>query len=655
MKDYAQKFVDMDFENRFYSVRMHIFFITIITYFLFTFTWLLTHINNLQSQTFNPLPILLVSIVFLLLGIFIYKRGFNYTLMSIVTFIFQCLFILSAYLNGYIVLTSLLLTVISLYSLLPHKIARFFFAMLMISASLVFIKHVVTLDFWLFSRFILIPLMLGILLDHWSSENFNLEERTMRQLVVLVCSLYMIFSVAILMLVLYGIAPGQVHVYIFMFVATLLVAISNRRKFNIFSLGVFLAIMCLLQIFASAKTPYIGLIYSGGLICVVSIFASRVVSILTAIGFFTFNIYVYLPAHLPVDIISLRAIIVSLMAFIIITAFVSAIRVHAKSMDQSFSNLLPSKIWIYQFFKNSLFLITFLIFVALIPFIHDGLAYVGGLELESMVNSDVVWLWFTIAILLIMLISAMYTSTVVTTDYMYELIEKVKDVETKKLAFLNNMSHEMRTPLNGILGMCEVLLLQNQFPELKKPLTIIKFSGNRLMRLVDDSIDLTLIEKDQFKIIEKKFSPFQLLNSTVANIDITIKPSVEFKVNNNLNPSLYLIGDAGRISQILENLITNALKYTERGVVIVNLNYRINQLLIDVEDTGVGIRADGLEKMFVPMQQGDLSHEQLQQGIGIGLSIIKQLVDKMQGKISVASQPNVGTHFSISLPLLKAQ
>ena len=222
-----------------------------------------------------------------------------------------------------------------------------------------------------------------------------------------------------------------------------------------------------------------------------------------------------------------------------------------------------------------------------------------------------------------------------------------------KSQFLANMSHEIRTPMNGILGMAQ-LLAMDLHDEQKEMAEMIKTSGDNLLTIINDILDFSKIEAGKVRLSSEKFNLSMLINE----VDNLIKPLVDSKgleYTSYIDKEIedHLIGDLGRLKQILINLLGNAIKFTERGCIELSivrgkvLPDRV-QLVFSIKDTGIGILADKIGQLFTYFTQGDDSVTKKYGGTGLGLAISKQLINMMDGEISVESQIGIGSEFSFN-------
>ncbi|MCB1193236.1 MAG: PAS domain S-box protein [Leptospiraceae bacterium] len=231
-----------------------------------------------------------------------------------------------------------------------------------------------------------------------------------------------------------------------------------------------------------------------------------------------------------------------------------------------------------------------------------------------------------------------------------------------KSEFLANMSHEIRTPLNAILGFSELLRGILQEGKGKNYLNSIAISGKNLLSLINDILDLSKIEAGKLNI---QYEPIQietffneLKNIFIHKLD---EKGIEFRINIDQNLPEFIILDEVRLRQVLFNILGNAIKFTNTGFVALNIFYveqpRINEdqieLMIEVEDSGIGIPQEQLELIFDPFYQSKIHNKARQEGTGLGLAITKRLVEMMQGSIYVESQLGEGTRFRIRLPNVK--
>lgn len=226
--------------------------------------------------------------------------------------------------------------------------------------------------------------------------------------------------------------------------------------------------------------------------------------------------------------------------------------------------------------------------------------------------------------------------------------------EAKSL-FLATMSHELRTPMNGVLGIAQIIKDDSQEMETRKQAQVIIDSGQHLVTILNDILDFSKVEQGK---MELEYSPFSV-RDVVTHLDKTLTPlaadkGVTFAIKDNIPSNIQLIGDPARTRQILFNLAGNAVKFTESGKV--EVQFEITQTTppsvnILITDTGIGIAEDKIDHIFVAFEQAELSTTRKFGGTGLGLSIVKQLVELMGGNIVVTSQLNVGTQFSLSLPL----
>jgi PAS domain S-box-containing protein len=235
-----------------------------------------------------------------------------------------------------------------------------------------------------------------------------------------------------------------------------------------------------------------------------------------------------------------------------------------------------------------------------------------------------------------------------------ELLEARNAAESAndaKSTFLATISHEIRTPLNGILGMVQAMAYEDLPPHQSERLAIIRQSGESLLAIVNDVLDLSKIGSGKLTLESIPFDLVELTAGASATFAaVADGKGLEFSLDGTRAPGMYQ-GDPVRVRQILYNLISNALKFTEAGSVRVLLERTHDGLRLQVADTGVGIPADRLNKLFEPFIQADASTTRRFGGTGLGLSICKELAVQMGGQVTVESVFGRGSTFIVDLPL----
>lgn len=227
-----------------------------------------------------------------------------------------------------------------------------------------------------------------------------------------------------------------------------------------------------------------------------------------------------------------------------------------------------------------------------------------------------------------------------------------------KETFLANMSHEIRTPLSSILGFTKLLKNSKLSPEQQKYMQAVDSSSIYLTEVVNDILDYSKIESGKLQLANAPFSIELLSNDVQVMFLLTAQnKQLEFNIKISEKVPEWVIGDVFRIKQVINNLVSNALKFTNKGGITVHIDgkwFKENfYLQITVTDTGVGIDADKLDMIFDSFNQEDASTADHYGGTGLGLSICRQLTEAMHGSISVVSEKNKGTEFVFKLPLEK--
>lgn len=226
--------------------------------------------------------------------------------------------------------------------------------------------------------------------------------------------------------------------------------------------------------------------------------------------------------------------------------------------------------------------------------------------------------------------------------------------------FLATMSHEIRTPLNGIIPMLDIMMSAKLAPDHHDILRTAYTSARQMLRIVDDILDYSKLEANKLQLETTSFNLREVCDSIIMLME---KPAESKGLRLNLqidtNVRLPVRGDPVRLRQVLTNLVSNAIKFTERGSVTLFITRRgetrsQHELRIEVRDTGIGISPQGIQQLFRPFSQADTSTTRLYGGTGLGLVICKRIVDLMGGTIGVESEAGRGSTFWVDLPLLKA-
>ncbi len=233
--------------------------------------------------------------------------------------------------------------------------------------------------------------------------------------------------------------------------------------------------------------------------------------------------------------------------------------------------------------------------------------------------------------------------------------DKAEQADLAKSLFLSTMSHEIRTPINGVIGIAHLLLAEHPTASQERYLKLLEFSAKHLKSLVDDILDFSKIESGKIEFAKVSFN----LSSLVQDIYLThqlraLEKKIELKVIHDDNLKNYLVGDNLRLSQVITNLISNAIKFTERG--FVSIQYSIaestpTEMIIHftVKDTGIGISADHIDSIFTHFTQANMEINRKYGGTGLGLAISQKLIEMQGGNISVDSTLNEGSTFHVSM------
>lgn len=234
-----------------------------------------------------------------------------------------------------------------------------------------------------------------------------------------------------------------------------------------------------------------------------------------------------------------------------------------------------------------------------------------------------------------------------------ELLRQVRAADEAKSIFLANVSHEIRTPLNGVLGMTQLLLQRDLAPALREELEVVERSGTTLLRLVNDLLDLTKADHSELPLESIPFDLDQLLGDLVRPAQTrSAHDAKAVRCRLDASPAGVVLGDPTRVRQVLGNLLSNSLKFTSQGEVVLRARSEpTGHWTFEVTDTGIGMTPQTLAALFTPFKQADASISRRFGGTGLGLALAKTLTERMGGTISVASQVGQGSTFTVVLPL----
>ena len=237
-----------------------------------------------------------------------------------------------------------------------------------------------------------------------------------------------------------------------------------------------------------------------------------------------------------------------------------------------------------------------------------------------------------------------------------QMLEEIVEANKAKSRFLANMSHEIRTPINGIMGMNHMILKECKDESIREYADNIDSSSRLLLSIVNDILDISKIESGKMDIIPTQYQLLSLINDcyNLSKVKLENKPvDLEIHVNEKLPSQLY--GDEIRIKQVVNNILSNSVKYTKEGKICFGVDFepitdKMLQLVISIEDTGIGIKEEDLEKLFEAFTRIEEKRNRNIQGTGLGLRLTKNLVELMEGMITVESTYGKGTRFTVKIP-----
>ncbi|WP_282174829.1 ATP-binding protein [Vibrio diabolicus] len=237
-----------------------------------------------------------------------------------------------------------------------------------------------------------------------------------------------------------------------------------------------------------------------------------------------------------------------------------------------------------------------------------------------------------------------------------ELRKRAEESEKATKEFVAMINHELRTPLNGVLGSAELLSRTQLGEEQRHYLNNLTQSGDLLRVIINDLLDFSKMNAGMMEIIDKVFAWEELEKAIMGVFSAkAAEKRIHFSIDKKLGIPEFLVGDLERITQILVNLVGNAIKFTHLGGVVLRVEWINGIAHFEVEDTGIGIPIEAQPSLFDPFVQVDRSAKRSFEGSGLGLAICKNLVDLMQGEISFESEERKGTIFKVSIPLKEGQ
>ncbi|NEU10078.1 response regulator [Flavihumibacter sp. R14] len=235
-------------------------------------------------------------------------------------------------------------------------------------------------------------------------------------------------------------------------------------------------------------------------------------------------------------------------------------------------------------------------------------------------------------------------------------LKKSEEMNEVKSYFLSNMSHELRTPLNAILGLTSAMERETANSGILANCAEINNAAFNLISSVNDIMDFSMIEKGEIRLEKVKFSPFEILEKVKLNHQgQALIKGLEFNYSTNLPPALQVLGDPARLQQMVNNILSNAIKFTSSGSVSIKVEGQQNSageldLLVSISDTGIGISPEKLSSVFEMFSQVDISNKRKYGGFGIGLCVVNALVTLHGGKIELISRQHEGTSCSLAIP-----
>jgi len=272
--------------------------------------------------------------------------------------------------------------------------------------------------------------------------------------------------------------------------------------------------------------------------------------------------------------------------------------------------------------------------------LHDGLTPSGALGLGAA------------ALMLFASAAAISRDSARNSRSLLNALAAAEDANHAKSKFLATMSHEIRTPLNGVLGMAQAMAADELSPVQRERLDVVRQSGQGLLAILNDILDISKIEAGKLELEQIQFSLSEVLTGChAAFTPIAERNGLSFNLAIDPDARGIYEGDPTRVRQICYNLISNAVKFTESGEVKVSIKKNEDGICLSVRDTGIGLSPEQVSKLFEKFAQADASTTRRFGGTGLGLSIVQHLIKAMGGDISVESTPGQGSTFIVRLPM----
>lgn len=251
-------------------------------------------------------------------------------------------------------------------------------------------------------------------------------------------------------------------------------------------------------------------------------------------------------------------------------------------------------------------------------------------------------------------ITAHYEESVAVNDELFDTAQKLELANKTQRSFTASMNHELRAPLNGIEGCLQILMMDESIStEAKETIKNALTASKTINQTVNDLLDFAKLEEGKFEIVKKQFD----LRDIIDNLSTIFRPqanakNLKFYIHIPVDARVSIVADGVRIQQVMTNLISNGIKYTREGSVVMTITTERGHLLFDVKDTGQGMSEESLKVLFDPFTRFNQEENVHIQGTGLGMNIVSNMIKQMKGSISVESELNVGTVFHVDIPIM---